>query len=49
MSKFTKKLVNYLRNNNLDDWTYNKTIQKIIESNRVSNNDKNILRSMKRK
>jgi len=36
-------------NNSLDDWTYNKAIQKMLESYRVSDEDKNILRKMKRK
>ncbi|HAU5129164.1 TPA: DNA alkylation repair protein, partial [Clostridioides difficile] len=39
----------YIKNNNLDDFTYNKTLQKIIESNRVDLEKKNIIRSMKRK
>lgn len=36
-------------NNTLDDWTYNKAIQKMIESYRVSDEDKRMLRVMKRK
>ena len=36
-------------NNTLDDWTYNKAIQKMLESYRVSESDKNMLRVMKRK
>lgn len=36
-------------NNELDDWTYNKAIQKMLESYRVSDEDKAILRGMKRK
>lgn len=36
-------------NNTLDDWTYNKAIQKMLESYRVSDEDKTILRGMKRK
>ena len=35
-------------NNTLDDWTYNKAIQKMIESYRVSDEDKVMLREMKR-
>ena len=34
-------------NNTLDDWTYNKAIQKMIESYRVSDDDKQMLRKMK--
>lgn len=33
--------------NTLDDWTYNKAIQKMIESYRVSDEDKAMLRRMK--
>lgn len=47
--KFREKTFLYLKNNNLDSWTYNKSLQKIIESNRVSKNDKDIIRSMKEK
>lgn len=36
-------------NNTLDDWTYNKAIQKMLESYRVSDEDKAMLRGMKRK
>ena len=35
-------------NNTLDDWTYNKAIQKMLESYRVSDADKKLLRTMKR-
>lgn len=35
-------------NNTLDDWTYNKAIQKMLESYRVSVEDKRMLRGMKR-
>ena len=35
-------------NNTLDDWTYNKAIQKMLESYRVSDADKDRLRKMKR-
>lgn len=35
-------------NNTLDDWTYNKSIQKMLESYRVSDEDKVLLRTMKR-
>ena len=35
-------------NNTLDDWTYNKAIQKMLESFRVSEEDKTMLRGMKR-
>ena len=35
-------------NNTLNDWTYNKAIQKMLESYRVSDEDKVMLRRMKR-
>lgn len=38
----------YLKNSHLNNWTYNKSIQKIIESYRVSDEDKSILRNMKK-
>ena len=41
--------MNYLKENHLDDFTYNKALQKIIGSYRVSTEDKEIIRSMKRK
>ncbi len=46
--KFPKKTMDFLNKNNLDDFTYNKSLQKIIESNRVTIEDKNIVRNMKR-
>lgn len=39
----------YLKENNLDDWTYNKALQKITESLAVDKKTKGIIRSMKRK
>ncbi|MBD9235900.1 MAG: DNA alkylation repair protein, partial [Alistipes onderdonkii] len=33
----------------LDDWTFNKSLQKIIESLRVSDTDKQAIRAMKRR
>ena len=44
---FPEKTLEFLKNNNLDKFTYNKSLQKIIESNRVSKVDKNLMRSMK--
>ena len=43
------KTLRYLNNNNLDDFTYNKALQKIIESYRVSKEEKELIKSMKRK
>ena len=38
----------YFLNNNLNDATFNKAIQKCIESRRVSDEDKKFLRTLKR-
>lgn len=46
--KFPERTMAYLRNNSLDDATYNKTLQKIVESYRVSDDMKNVIRGMKR-
>lgn len=48
-AKFPTKTHAYLLSNHLDDFTYNKAIQKMIESYRISKEDKEILRAMKRK
>lgn len=47
--KFPEKTMAYLKNNMLDDFTYNKALQKITESYRVDREEKNIIRSMKRR
>ncbi len=47
--KFKEKTEDYLKICNLDDWTYNKAIQKIIESYRVQKSDKEKLKKLKRK
>lgn len=44
--KYYDKTYNFLLNNNLDDWTHNKAIQKCIESDRIKN--KSIIRGLKR-
>lgn len=46
--KYKEKTIKYLENNKLDDFTYNKAIQKMIESYRISKEEKDILRKMKR-
>lgn len=46
--KFEDKSFKYLSDNNLDDWTYNKSLQKIAESLRVSKKTKQIIKTMKR-
>ncbi len=48
--KFNNKAMKYLEGkNNLDKFTFNKTLQKMIESYRISDSQKDILRKMKRK
>lgn len=51
MTKYPEKCMNYLKaeNNNLDNWTYNKAIQKMKESFRVSDETKKIITQLKRK
>ncbi|MEH7460262.1 DNA alkylation repair protein [Bacillus sp. JJ1127] len=46
--KLPDSTMEYLRNNTLDDFTYNKALQKITESNRVDKETKSLIRSMKR-
>lgn len=46
--KFKDKTMKYFKKNNLDDWTYNKALQKICESLRVSKETKKIIKAMKR-
>lgn len=46
--KDREKTLYYLKNNHLPTFTYNKTLQKIIESNRVSKLDKEMIRGMKK-
>ena len=48
--KYNEKLIEYLNgDNNLDKFTYNKTLQKMIESYRIDIKQKEFLRKMKRK
>lgn len=46
--KFYDETVQYLRVAKLDIWTYNKAIQKAIESYRIANSQKEFLRKMKK-
>lgn len=49
-AKFYDKAMAYLNGkNNLDKFTYNKTLQKMIESNKIDNDTKILLKSMKKK
>ncbi len=47
--KNAEKTMEFLKNNDLDDFTYNKALQKIIESNRVSKEVKDEIKKMKRR
>lgn len=46
--KMPERVMPYLRQNHLDDWTYNKALQKICESLRIDAETKALIRSMKR-
>lgn len=46
--KFYDETVKYLKVAKLDDWTYNKSIQKAIESYRITEDKKEYLRSIKK-
>ncbi len=46
--KYKNKTLEFLNNNKLDNFTYNKAIQKIIESKRVKQEEKSYLRKLKR-
>jgi len=47
--QYKDKIINFLKRNSLDDFTHNKSIQKIIELLRVEKFDKDYLKSFKRK
>lgn len=47
--KHKEETLFYLKNNSLDNWTYNKAIQKMIESNRVNKEEKEYLKTLKKK
>ena len=47
--KLPELALSYLRDNQLDDFTYNKALQKITESYRVEQDTKEMIRGMKRK
>lgn len=49
LAKQYKDTIIYLENNKLDIWVHNKTIQKAIESYRITNDQKEYLRSLKKK
>jgi len=45
--KYKEKTLEYLKNNKLNKFTYNKSIQKIIESKQVNKKEKEVLKNMK--
>ena len=47
MAKFPDKTLDFMKNHVIDTWTYNKAIQKMLESFRVSKEHKMILKNMK--
>lgn len=47
--KYKGKTQELLKNNTIDDITYNMALQKIVDSYRVSDSDKKLIRSMRRK
>ncbi len=47
MAKQREKTLPYLEEKRLDKWTHNKTIQKCIESYRITKEDKKLLKEMK--
>lgn len=49
LSKQYEQAVTYLINNRLDTWTHNKTIQKAVESYRISNDQKAYLKTLKKR
>ncbi len=49
LAKQYEKTVEYIEKNVLDKWTHNKTIQKAVESYRISNEHKEYLRKFRRK
>ncbi len=48
LAKCYKETLPYIENRALDTWTHNKTIQKAIESNRISKEKKHYLRTLKK-
>ncbi len=47
-AKYPALTLKYLQNSSFDDWTFNKSIQKMVESYRVSESDKIMLKNMKK-
>ncbi|MBR5369988.1 MAG: DNA alkylation repair protein [Bacilli bacterium] len=49
LAKQYNSTIKYIENNKLDTWVHNKTIQKAIESYRITDKQKDYLRKLKRK
>ena len=49
LAKQYNSTIKIIENNKLDTWTHNKTIQKAIESYRITDEQKNYLKTLKRK
>ena len=49
LAKQYEEVISFIQNNRLDKWTHNKAIQKSVESNRISPEQKEYLRSLKQK
>ena len=47
LAKQYEAILPYIENKRLDDWTHNKTIQKAIESYRITPEQKEYLRTLK--
>lgn len=48
MTKYKERTLKYLTNTNIDDWTYNKAIRKMLESYKFSAEEKVQFRTLKR-
>ena len=46
--QITRKTIKLLESGCLDDFTHNKTIQKIVESTRINKIEKEMIKNMKR-
>ena len=49
LAKQYEKIIPFIEENRLDDWTHNKTIQKAVESYRITDEQKIYLKGLKRK
>lgn len=49
LAKQYEKTLPYIEKNKLDSWTHNKTIQKAVESFRITNEQKQYLKTLKNK